>query len=255
MLGGCARSGKAAWPPCRGNQRYPVNRTPQKNRVQPHAGALDAQDLGQRRAPDLELALVRLARAYSALDRAGAAERARGASRRGARTMRRPRRPPRSRPGDGAAGEMAAGPAHGAAAACPRCWRPSSARRGASRSARVLGGVAGVVGVLLVGGDRLVLDAVDWAGSPPRSANSAGATETSAATARRRRRPALAAQRAATAPAATPSTETSWNGSRASGSAALDQRITAIASPRRATPRTPGTPSTARRRGFCPRRP
>ena len=56
------------------------------------------------------------------------------------------------------------------------------------------------------------------------------------------------------APAATPITEASWNGSRAEGSARLTSGITAIASPRRTTPRTPGTPSARVQRAACARR-
>ena len=100
---------------------------------------LDAQDLGERGAADLELALVRLARADSALElEARAAQRARRARPGVALAPRedldgRPRwRPARRAP-------PASGPgarARGAAAACRRGWTPASARRGASRSGR-----------------------------------------------------------------------------------------------------------------------
>src|SRR4051812_8275325 len=49
-----------------------------------------------------------------------------------------------------------------------------------------------------------------------------------------------------------PTTFASWNGSRASGSARLTSGMTAIASPRRTTPRTPASFSTARTRGLRP---
>jgi hypothetical protein len=54
------------------------------------------------------------------------------------------------------------------------------------------------------------------------------------------------------APAATASTDGSWNGSRASGSPRLTSGITANASASRATPRTPGIGSAARSRGLRP---
>src|SRR4051812_23245161 len=49
-----------------------------------------------------------------------------------------------------------------------------------------------------------------------------------------------------------PTTFASWNGSRASGSARLTSGMTTIASPRRTTPRTPASFSTALARGLRP---
>src|SRR5215210_2948972 len=126
---------------------------------------LHAQDLRERGAPDLELALVRLARADHALDlEAGAADRPRGArlavalapgedlDGRGGRRERDGAARQRPRALDDLAQQQRAGDVGG------------QHRRDQVRAAAVVllvgvGRVGGVVG-RLVGGDRLVLDAV-----------------------------------------------------------------------------------------------
>src|SRR5215218_4278692 len=128
-------------------------------------GLLHAQDLRQRGAADLELALVRLARADHALDlEAGAADRARRAGVAVALA-----------PGEDLDGRGGRGERHGAARERPgtldRAPQQQRAgdvggehRRDEVRAAAVVllvgvGCVGGLVG-RLVGGDRLVLDAV-----------------------------------------------------------------------------------------------
>ena len=171
-----------------------------------------AQDLRERGAPDLELALVRLARADHALDlEAGAADRPRGArlavalapredlDGRGGRGERDGAAGQRARPLDGAPQQQRAGDVGG------------EHRRDQVRAAAVVllvgvGRVRRLVG-RLVGGDRLVLDAVVLgqlaaaqrehgrararrARRPPRRRRraSAGAAGRRRATPRRRRR-------------------------------------------------------------------
>ena len=148
--------------------------------------------------------------------------------------------------------------APGAAAACParleaiigaiRCEPQRSCSLAASR---------GVVVVLLVGGDRLVLDAVVLGElAAAQREQRRGERERRRAPPRRRRRArgGAAARRRAWRRPSTPSTAASWNGSRASGSAALDERDDGHRLGRgAATPRTPGTPS-ARAGAACGRR-
>ena len=193
-------------------------------------GALDAQDLGQRGAPDLELALVGLARADEALDlEARALERA-GERRAGVALGPREDLDGGRRGGerDRAAGERAgllhrrrssSVPARLAASiGATRCEPQRSCSLAASR---------GVVVVGLVGADRLVLDAVvggelaaaqgEQRGHERDGGRGGLAAGAAHAAAQQRRRPATRRPRR-------PSTPASWNGSRASGSAALDER-------------------------------
>ena len=119
-----------------------------------------------------------------------------------------------------------------------------------------VGRVGGVVG-RLVGGDRLVLDAVVLGQLAGAQREHGGRQRARAPRRSRRRRRASAASWAppSEAAAATPITAGLSNGSLVAGIVFLTSGITANASPSRTTPRTPGTPSTPRTLGFGRRRP
>ena len=165
---------------------------------------------------------------------------------RGARTTRRPRRRRRSRRAGTAA------PASGDGRSTARAQQRGAGqvggqqRRHQVRAAAVvlLGRVARVAGALLVGADRLVLDAVVGGevaaaqGDERRRERERGqrrlAAERRACAGAAPRRPSAAARHRA---------ERRWRPGRAGaprGSARLTSGMTAIASPRRTTPRTPG---------------
>ena len=220
-------------------------------------GLFDPQDLVQGGAADLELALVGLARADRRAGSRGPGRRSALAS--GVSALR----------SDHAKTSTAA--AIDASATAPPAAGPgfSSARRSSNvpgevrgehrrdevRAAAVvlLGGLARRRRRLLVGRDRLVLDAVVGGELAVAQRQQRGRQRDSRPPPRRRApRGAPGAAAGTEAPAIAPSTRASWKGSLAAGSARLTSGITTIASPSRTTPRTPGTPSKARSRGLRP---